>query len=64
MKWLHNTKTPQSPRYFLSLEVLMFTVITRDNYTAANNGSSEHLQRIEYIITLEMNHPLCMDNFI
>lgn len=64
MKWLHNTKTPQSPRYFLPLEVLMFTVITRDNYTAANNRSSEPLQRTEYIITLEMNHPLCMDNFI
>ena len=26
MKWLHNnTKTPQTPRYFLPLEVLMFT---------------------------------------
>lgn len=44
-------KTPQGPRYFLPLEMLIVsTVAVNINYIAANNGSSEALLRIKYSI--------------
>lgn len=47
-------KTPQGPRYFLPLEMLIVsTVAVNINYIAANNGSSEALLRIEYLIHQE-----------